>query len=280
MNKTHYNTAEVRSPAVAGSFYPASASRLQNDISDYLKQARQHLNHNGLKPLSAHRPLAIIAPHAGYIYSGPIAASAYALLPEWKQQISRVILLGPVHRVAVEGVALPSMDYFETPLGTIKIDDAARQQLLRYAEVEINDAAHAQEHSLEVQLPFLQSVLSAFTLLPIAVGDISTAALARIISALWNENTLIVVSSDLSHYHDYQTAKELDNDTCQHICQGDLLNSYQQACGAVPINGLLQAAQAKNLHATLIDARNSGDTSGDKARVVGYASFAFFQETA
>lgn len=279
MNTTHYNTPKVRTPAVAGSFYSASPAKLEQEINEYLKQAHTQEHRTAeLRALSERRPLALIAPHAGHIYSGPIAAYAYSLLPPFKKQIKRVVLLGPVHRVAEEGIALPTANYFETPLGKIEIDQPACEQLSAFHNVKFNDAAHAQEHSLEVHLPFLQRVLDEFKLIPIAVGDIASQALAEVILTLWDESTLILVSSDLSHYHDYFTAKELDDNTCHHICEGEALTSFQQACGAIPINGLLVAAQQKHLHATLLDARSSGDTAGDKSRVVGYAAFAFFED--
>jgi len=274
MTDAHYTIDSVRPPAVAGLFYSAAGQRLRQEINLYLQQATVQLT----AELKQQRPLALIAPHAGYLYSGPVAGSAYAQLSAWKHRIKRVILLGPAHRVGVRGAALSSAAYFETPLGKVCTDAVAREQLLQYSEVHINDAAHAQEHSLEVQLPFLQMVLNDFSLIPIAVGEIDSRRLADILLTLWDDTTLVVVSSDLSHYHDYQTAKELDQDTCRCITQGELLYSHQQACGASPINGLLLAAARKHLRAHLIDSRNSGDTSGDKSRVVGYAAFGFYPE--
>jgi AmmeMemoRadiSam system protein B len=225
---------------------------------------------------SAPVPKAIIAPHAGYIYSGPIAASVYALLSQSAHSIRRVILLGPTHRVGVDGLALPSVSHFSTPLGTIEIDQEARAMLADLPQVLVADPPHAQEHSLEVQLPFLQSVLPNFRLVPLAVGHASAEAVAAVLDRLWGgPETLIVVSSDLSHYLPYAAAQKIDGRTAARIVAYDPTIGHDEACGATPVNGLLLAARRHGLKAHLIDLRNSGDTAGDRSRVVGYGGFAF-----
>ena len=223
---------------------------------------------------------AIIAPHAGYVYSGPIAASVYAPLAAMRERIRRVILLGPTHRVAVNGLALPSVHAFATPLGVVPLDAEAVAAIEPLPQVLISDAAHALEHSLEVQLPFLQTVLGEFTLVPLAVGRASAAQVAEVLECLWGgDETLIVVSSDLSHYLPYTLARETDSNTARHIVALDPHIDHQQACGATPVNGLLLAARRHDLQATMIDLRNSGDTAGDRSRVVGYGAFAFHAES-
>ncbi len=256
----------IRPAAVAGMFYPGEPGRLARDIRHLIEEAQ---------PVAI-RPKALIVPHAGYIYSGPVAASAYALLKPLRDVIRRVVLLGPVHRVWVRGLALPSADGFETPLGTIPLNQAAMDAILGLPQVEQNAEAHAWEHSLEVQLPFLQSVLGDFTLVPLAVGGASPMEVAEVLVTLWGgEETLILVSSDLSHYLAYASAQETDRGTVEHILglREDLRS--EQACGAAAINGLLLAARRKGLAAHLLDLRNSGDTAGDKSQVVGYAAVAF-----
>ena len=225
---------------------------------------------------SAMAPKAIIVPHAGYIYSGPTAAVAYAGLSSVRDRIRRVVLLGPVHRVPVRGLALPRADAFETPLGEVAIDQPAVKLISGMKQVVSSDAAHALEHSLEVQLPFLQTVLADFKLVPLAVGDATAEEVAAVLDVLWGgEETLIVISSDLSHFLPYYVAQSVDSETVQNILdmQGDL--SHDQACGGTPINGFLLAAKRHRLVPQLLDLRNSGDTAGDKNRVVGYASIAF-----
>jgi hypothetical protein len=225
-------------------------------------------------------PKALIVPHAGYIYSGPVAASAYARVKPLRDIIRRVVLLGPAHRVRVRGLALPGTQSFETPLGRIPIDREAVNQILPLRQVTTSTAAHALEHSIEVQLPFLQAVLGDFQLIPLAVGDAAPEAVAEVIEALWGgPETLIVVSSDLSHYLPYQAAQQIDQHTCATIARLQMLDSHEQACGATPVNGLLLAARHHRLRPQLLDLRNSGDTAGDRERVVGYAAFAFTEES-
>jgi hypothetical protein len=221
-------------------------------------------------------PKALIVPHAGYIYSGSTAAQGYAQLAAVRQTIRRVVLLGPVHRVPVRGLALPGADYFATPLGEIEIDQDAVAAIGALRQVVVSPAAHAQEHSLEVQLPFLQLMLDDFKLLPLAVGDATPSEVAQVLDVLWGgDETLIVISSDLSHFLPYASAQAIDNETVQSILQLQTNLNHQQACGATPVNGLLLAARQHHLQPHLLGLCNSGDTAGDQNRVVGYAALAF-----
>ena len=295
-----------RPPAVAGSFYPADPRRLALDLRHFLdevKPARFPLPNplvkllaNRLSPQAgkslvipegegANESLrevhvkALIVPHAGYRYSGAIAASAYATLRPLAARIRRVVLLGPTHRVAVRGLALPAATTFSTPLGEIKLDTDAMHELARLPQVVVSDAVHAQEHSLEVQLPFLQTVLQDFKLVPLAVGDASAEEVAAVLEAVWGgAETLIVISSDLSHYLPAEVSRLVDRKTADEILKLHPLGSHQQACGATPLNGLLRAARAHHLQPHLLDLRNSGDTAGPHDSVVGYAAFAFTGE--
>ncbi len=259
--------AKVRNPAVAGMFYPNNARELRAMLTQYLDSARA----------IGSVPKAMIVPHAGYIYSGPIAASAYARLKPARGQITRVVLLGPSHRVGFNGMALSSADYFVTPLGQIAVDRDAIQKILSFSSVQVLDQAHAQEHSLEVHLPFLQETLGEFKLIPLVVGDATPEQVAQVLEALWGgPETLIVISSDLSHYHDYQTARKLDSATSKAIEQLRIEDiDYDHACGRNPVNGLLYLARRHGLEATTIDLRNSGDTAGSQDRVVGYGAYVF-----
>jgi AmmeMemoRadiSam system protein B/AmmeMemoRadiSam system protein A len=259
---------KVRSAAVAGAFYPAQQKILTQHVLALLA--------SGQPPADARSPKALIVPHAGYIYSGATAALAYGRLLKVRDSIRRVVLLGPVHRVAVRGLALPDADFFATALGQIEIDQQACSAIAALPQVVVSAAAHAQEHSLEVHLPFLQTVLKDFKLLPLAVGDASAAEVAEVLEAIWGgEETLIVISSDLSHFLPYAQAQEIDRRTAQQVMNFQSAITHQQACGATPVNGLLMAAQRHGLRPELLGLCNSGDSAGDKARVVGYASFAF-----
>jgi len=258
----------TRPPAVAGMFYPADTNTLSQQVDTMLVQAN---------PAIRVCPKALIAPHAGYVYSGPVAASAYILLQGMKR-ISRVVLLGPVHRVPVSGLALPEVDSFSTPLGDIPLDKATMDSIAHLPQVIWSNAAHAQEHSLEVHLPFLQRVLGEFRLVPLAVGDASSKDVAEVLDLLWGgDETLIVISSDLSHYLPYDQAKKVDQITADIILAGEWPIHHEQACGATPINGLLAALGRHALTPHLLDLRNSGDTAGDRQRVVGYGAFVFGQ---
>jgi len=257
----------TRPPAVAGMFYPADSSVLKHDIQSYLNQTSQ----------PKVTPKAIVVPHAGYIYSGPVAASAYSHIIPIKHKIKRVVLLGPSHRVAFKGLAVPESDTFNTPLGNIDIDQGLIQKLANLPQVIASDQAHQDEHSLEVQLPFLQEILDDFTLLPLVVGDAEQEDVAEVISTLWgDEDTLIVISTDLSHYHEYNEAKQMDRSTSDAIenLKPDLIG-YEDACGRNGLKGMLTVAQQKHLTAEIIDLRNSGDTAGSKDKVVGYGAYVF-----
>jgi AmmeMemoRadiSam system protein B/AmmeMemoRadiSam system protein A len=267
----------TRPPAVAGMFYPGDAASLQDELATCLAVPPAPTFDATTKGLLK----AIIAPHAGYIYSGGTAGHAYALLAPLAGRIRRVVLLGPCHRVSVRGLAAPTVKAFATPLGSIPLDRAALDALADLPQVVASDAAHAQEHSLEVQLPFLQTVLGEFELVPLAVGDASAGEVAEVLDRLWGgPETLIVISSDLSHFHSYREAQSIDNATVAHILALDQLTSFDQACGALPINGLLAVARRRGLRIERVAQCNSGDTAGDKGRVVGYASFALYEPAA
>ena len=255
----------IRPAAVSGQFYPANPAELEQMVKSLL---------NGVHDIPPPAK-AMIAPHAGLVYSGPIAATVYASLFANKERISRVILLGPSHRVYLRGLALSSADYYETPLGKIEIDQDAYDSVRNLPQVSVSDVAHAQEHSLEVHLPFLQYILDRFKLVPIVVGESSPEEVAEVLEALWgDENTQIIISSDLSHFHDYETAKQIDASTSRAIenLQLESIGS-QQACGCMPMCGLLQLARKKRLSIKTLDLRNSGDTAGTKDRVVGYGAY-------
>jgi MEMO1 family protein len=261
-----------RPPAVAGMFYPSEPDILARQLLALMGEARQ-------EALSAGQPKALIAPHAGYIYSGPVAANAYALLTPWRERIRRVVLLGPTHRVPVRGLAWPDVGAFDTPLGSVPLDMEALAAIRALPQVNLNSAAHTWEHSLEVHLPFLQKVLVDFRLAPFAVGDATSEEVAAVLDALWGgEETLIVISSDLSHYLPYDEAKRIDANTVQSVLDLDYPLNHHQACGATPINGLLAVARKRHLHPRLLDLRNSGDTAGDRSQVVGYAALAFYED--
>ncbi|HLN22806.1 MAG TPA: AmmeMemoRadiSam system protein B, partial [Patescibacteria group bacterium] len=259
----------VRPAAVAGMFYPADPLALTRELESYFASV----------PVWAGPvPKAIIAPHAGTVYSGPIAARAYARLTPAQASISRVVLVGPSHRVAFHGIAASSAAFFDTPLGRIPIDRSAIDSLLAHVPgTGILDAAHAAEHSLEVHLPFLQMMLDRFVLVPLVVGDADPALVAQALDTLWGgPETLIVVSSDLSHYLDYAAARAADQRSCAAIEQLDAAALLQdQACGCIPIRGLLTVAKRRGLCVETIDLRNSGDTAGPRDRVVGYGAWAF-----
>jgi len=263
-------TDSVRPAAVAGAFYPGEARDLQRTVRALLSEAAA----SGV----AHRPpKALIAPHAGYVYSGPIAARAYARLAPLANVVRRVVLMGPAHRVPFEGVAAPSVQAFATPLGDVLLDCAAIEGLRQLPGIRVWDAPHAEEHALEVHLPFLQTVLGPFKLVPLLAGDASADLIADVLEQLWDgPETLIVISSDLSHYLDYAAAKRLDAATCRAIetLDGSAID-WEQACGRVPLTGLLTLARRRGLRVETLDLRNSGDTAGGRARVVGYGAWLF-----
>jgi len=250
----------IRDPVVAGSFYPANPEELLRTVEGFL---------TAVPPRDGSSPKAIIVPHAGYIYSGPIAASAYACIQS--AGIRRVVLLGPSHRVLLNGGAASSASAWHTPLGDVPVEAPPGLPIL--------DEAHVQEHSLEVQLPFLQVMLDDFTLIPLVVGQASKEEVADILASLWGgSETLVVISSDLSHYENYKTARKMDSATSQAIVNLDPRGlEPESACGRMPIHGLLHLAKQKGMRAELIDLRNSGDTAGSHDQVVGYGAYAFYK---
>lgn len=255
-------------PNVADKFYPADPSVLRQDILTMLTAASD----KATLPI----PKAIIAPHAGYIYSGLIAASAYACLTKAKKQIHRIVLLAPSHQYPVSGVAITDAKSYMTPLGQITIDQKSISALnLPY--VQAVEEAFASEHAIEVHLPFLQLTLETFSLIPLLVGLATTAQVGKVLEKLWDgPETLIIISSDLSHYYPYDLAQFLDKKTAEAIIKLDPKDiTPEQACGAVGIKGLLAIAAKKKLHASQIDLRNSADTAGPKDQVVGYGAFHF-----
>jgi AmmeMemoRadiSam system protein B/AmmeMemoRadiSam system protein A len=260
--------SSIRPAAVAGMFYPANAAELDAMVRTMLAEAQ---------PSPHGRAKAIIAPHAGYIYSGPIAASAYACIEPIAAEIHRVVLIGPAHRVRVDGIAVSAAEAFATPLGPVPVDAVAVATIASLPQVVRLEAAHADEHCLEVHLPFLQELLGPFSIVPMLVGDASAEEVAEVLDRLWGgEETLIVVSSDLSHYLDYESAKRLDARTTRAIealAPGEI--GSEQACGRIPVAGLLALARRRGLSVTTLDLRNSGDTAGDHRRVVGYGAWLF-----
>ena len=260
--------ATVKPPAVAGMFYPSDPATLAAEIDAFLARA---------EPAEGPPPKALIAPHAGYVYSGPVAASAYARLIPAADRIRRVVILAPSHRVPFRGIATSSADWFRTPLGDVPVDRKAVEAALALPQVSTFDAAFAEEHALEVHLPFLQRVLPEFSIVPFVVGEADPAEVSELLDLLWDgDETLIVVSSDLSHYLDYHSARERDARTTAAIeaLRPDLIG-FHDACGRIPVNGLLLAAKEHGLQPQTVDLRNSGDTAGDKSRVVGYGAYVF-----
>lgn len=264
--------SSVRPPAVAGSFYPADPDDLSQTLAALLAGVA--------RPAGGPPPKALVVPHAGYRYSGPAAAVAYRRIEPHRTRYRRVLLLGPVHRVSVRGLALPGCAAFATPLGVVPVVPDLASLLADLPQVSVRPDAHAAEHSLEVQLPFLQTVLGPFDLVPLAVGDASPAEVARVLDRLrGGPETLIVVSTDLSHYHPYSQAADLDQATAAAIL-GLQPVTPDRACGAFPLNGFLLATRARGLTGSQAALNNSGDTAGDRARVVGYGSFVFTEPEA
>ena len=263
--------ASVRPPAVAGTFYPGDPRTLAAEIDDLMGGVEQ------LEPRLGF-PKALIVPHAGYIYSGPVAARAYDDIAPARGIVKRVVLLGPVHRVAVRGLALPAAEFFDTPLGRIPVDQNAIRELAGLPQVVSSAPAHAMEHSLEVQLPFLQKALGEFALVPLAVGTASVEEVAAVLERLWGgPETLIVISTDMSHYHPYDEARKIDAATIARISGLASNINHEEACGATPLNGFLKVVKERKLSIRLLAACNSGDTAGGKGQVVGYSSFALHE---
>jgi hypothetical protein len=257
----------IRHAAVAGRFYPADPAELELAVRQYIGDATP----------SVTLPKAIIVPHAGYPFSGPIAGTGYAQIVPLREEIERVVLLGPAHYVPVHGIAASTADAFETPLGWIPLDREAIDSIAALPQVAFHDDAHAPEHSLEVQLPFLQVALEDFRLVPLLVGSAEPDAVAEVLERLWDgPETLVVISSDLSHFHDHATATRLDGQTADAISEFRIAELRgERACGFLPIGGMLALAKRDGLHPAILDVRNSGDTAGSKDRVVGYGAFVF-----
>lgn len=257
----------TRSCAVAGVFYPREPRQLAAEVDGFLRASRE---------VTSECPKALIVPHAGYMYSGVVAASAYAGLSGCAQKIRRVVLLGPNHRVALGGMAVPTADFFDSPFGAIPVDREAVTRILELPGVVMNDRPHLHEHALEVQLPFLQRLLGKFEIVPVVVGSVVPAQVEALLEALWGgDETLIVVSSDLSHYLPHAEAQTRDHLSMEKVLALSPTLDQLDACGATPINGLLRAARAHGLTPHVLDLRNSGDTAGDQSRVVGYAAVSF-----
>lgn len=283
--------SRVRPAAVSGLFYPAAAAELRSELATLFQWAEesrrapaaapgaQAAAGQGGAPAPLAIPKALIAPHAGYMYSGAVAASAYARIRSARGKITRVVLLGPAHRAYVQGMSLPEATAFATPLGEVPLDMEAMTELR--ARLPLNDlrAAHAGEHALEVHLPFLIDALgSEFKLVPLLVGEASIAQVVEVLDTLWGgEETLIVISTDLSHYHPYREAMEIDNGTIDAVLNLRTDLTHEQACGATPLAGLLGMARRRGMRIELTDRCNSGDTAGDRGRVVGYAAFALYE---
>jgi AmmeMemoRadiSam system protein B len=267
MSTTFPTTPRIRPAAVAGSFYPSRAGELAGAVDAMLSGV----------VAKGPMPKALVVPHAGYLYSGPIAASAYA---HWRGVGGRVALFGPAHHAVIRGLALPDATELETPLGRVRIDEEGVRRVAQLPQVTTSALVHKREHSLEVQLPFLQRTLQDFTLVPFAVGDAARAEVAEVIDALW-DHARILISTDLSHYLAWEEARALDRQTADAITalDGDGI-ADDQACGNVALRGFLDVAKRRGLHAKLLDLRTSGDTAGDKDRVVGYGAFAFYEGAA
>src|SRR5271166_2656724 len=261
--------SNIRPPAVAGLFYPADPAALGATIDTLVAEPQEP---SGL-------PKALIVPHAGYIYSGAVAGRTYASLGPAARSLRRVVLLGPSHHEWFRGLAIPAAEAFATPLGVVRIDTEAVSKLRELPAVVVSDAPHAREHSLEVQLPFLQRLAPAAEIIPVVAGEATAAEVEAVIDALWDgTETLIIASSDLSHYHPYGIARALDAASAQAILAYRQDLSAEQACGCVVLNGLARAARKHGLRAELLELRNSGDTAGDRRRVVGYGAFGYYDE--
>lgn len=264
----------VRPPAVAGMFYPADPGQLRDMVRKFLVEGQAHI---AQRAPAAINPKALIAPHAGFVYSGPTAGVAYASVIPRRGKIRRVILLGPSHRVAFQGIATHDADGFVTPLGLVPLDQGAIRKALALPFVGIHPAAHAPEHSLETHLPFIQEALGAVCIVPLLFGHCAPQHVAALLDLLWlGDETLIAVSSDLSHYHAYDDARQLDRQTSDAIEQlrPDPITP-DRACGSTAIQGLILQATQRTLAATTLDLRNSGDTAGPRQQVVGYGAYVF-----
>lgn len=265
MDDVQFTGSNIRKAAVAGSFYPASPAGLQQQLDTLLPALETR----------SKQPKAMILPHAGYIYSGQVAASGYARLGSQTAGITRVVLLGPAHRKYVRGLVLPTASAFSTPLGTVPLDTGAMGQIQQLPQVSVDEGAHTDEHCLEVHLPFLQKTLQDFSIVPLLVGETSAEDVCEVLEKLWGgKETLVIISSDLSHYHDYDTARKRDKATSRAIESLAYENiDHHDACGSGPVSGLLLYARRHHLHLETVDLRNSGDTAGPRDRVVGYGAY-------
>jgi MEMO1 family protein len=270
MSEPHRDEA-IRRPAVAGLFYPADPSELESTVEELLAHAKVKQGSGRIR--------ALIVPHAGYVYSGPVAAAAFALLRTENQRAVRVVIIGPAHRMLIQGIAVSSAGAFVTPLGKIPLDTAAIAETANLPSVAVDDEPHADEHALEVELPFLQTVLGSIRIVPLLVGLAAPRDVAEVLSRLWDDDTLVVVSSDLSHYLRYENARRHDCTTAEAIERFDEnAIDFEDACGALPVRGLLIEAKRRALSIERLDLRNSGDTAGDRDRVVGYGAWAIRAE--
>ncbi len=258
----------TRPSAVAGLFYADDPDRLRTQVLDLLAN---------VSASTKAMPKALIAPHAGYAYSGGVAAAAFATLRGGAQAITRVVLIGPAHYVYVRGIAAPTVDAFETPLGRVAVDLESLSTVADLQFVIRADGPHAPEHALEVELPFLQTLLASFEVIPLVVGDAMPQEVAHVLRRLWGgPETLIVVSSDLSHYHDYEAAQRLDAATAAAIEHGDGASlGPNHACGCLAVAGLLVEAGRRGFKARRLSLCNSGDTAGSRDRVVGDGAWMF-----
>ncbi len=271
-----------RLPAVAGLFYPSDPGELQGMVRSMLEEAGSRKKEDLAGASGNGRVLrAIIAPHAGYVYSGPVAASAYVYVGAAAGNVGKVAILGPSHRVPVRGLALSSAAEYEMPGFSLPADSEAAESLRRADLAEFVDEAHAAEHSIEVHLPFIKAVLGEVEVAAIAVGEASPDRVGAAVELLMEDpKRLVVISSDLSHYLDYDSAVAVDSVTAQAILNlryEDI--GYEQACGRNCIRGLLWAARRQGMHPQLLDLRNSGDTAGPRDSVVGYPAFAFWSRS-
>jgi AmmeMemoRadiSam system protein B len=271
-NHPTFDAQAVREPAVAGMFYPGQPHALEQEVQQYLETGL------GAPPAP---PKAIIAPHAGYLYSGPIAGSAFKPWRGLRGKIKRVVLIGPSHHCYFHGLALSPHGQWDTPAGRFTVDADAIEQLARLPGAHFSAEAHREEHALEVELAFLHATLGPVQIVPILTGEVDDDTVAEALGLVWGgPETLIVVSSDLSHYYDYRTAQKLDRataDAIEELAPGEI--HPPQACGRLAIQGLLQMAEDQGLTPLTVDLRNSGDTAGRKDRVVGYGAFAFCPAT-
>jgi AmmeMemoRadiSam system protein B len=259
---------KIRETAVAGTFYEASEGALRLQLASLMAEVQAP---------AVDRPKVLIVPHAGYIYSGATAAQAYATVAHLSADITRVVLFGPAHSVHLQGMALPDTDAFATPLGMVPIDRESVLRACALPRVCLSDEAHRLEHSLEIQLPFVQTLLGEFSLVPVVVGHCTAQAVAVVMDALWGgPETLLIVSTDLSHFHTYEEASAIDKRTCQRLLDKDTSLDGHDACGAYALNGLMSSAHCEALKIQQLALCNSGDNAGNKDRVVGYGAFILY----